>query len=388
MLELFDYQLNYIRKARPNWLYDCDTGVGKTVMGLAHYRAHFSDAPLAIVAPASKIKEGGWQRTLEQMCPNKPYKICSYNKLKNTFESLFGHFIIFDECHRLKDSCGVWGKAAYKICTRAKGFIMLSATPIPNSWEDAINYFKIFGLIKNKTTFINRFALYTRRYGYFEVIGWRNEHKIKAMWQSISKRLNKEDCIDLPPIVFKDVFFEQSREYKKILKTRVLDGVSYDCSMSWRHALRKFTSPHEKNEYLKDFLESTTQNVVIFYNYKYELELLKKSIKDKIIYECNGQTKNLPPYGTKIKNTVTLANYKSGSEGVEFTYANIIIYFSPTESYTEFYQSYGRCHRLNQDSKVTVYQFKTHNTIEVDIYDALQNKRDFVFDLWEAKIAG
>ena len=87
-----------------------------------------------------------------------------------------------------------------------------------------------------------------------------------------------------------------------------------------------------------------------------------------------------------IKNTVTLANYKSGSEAVEFTYGNIIVYFSPTDSYTEFYQSYGRCYRNGQNKKVTAYKFITDGTIEKDIYRALDNKQDFNFNLWEKEI--
>ena len=100
---------------------------------------------------------------------------------------------------------------------------------------------------------------------------------------------------------------------------------------------------------------------------------------------CNGHEKNYPKKDEwdGIKNTVTLANYKSGSEAVEFTYANIIIYFSPTDSYTEYYQSYGRCYRNGQTKKVTAYKFVTQNTIEVDIYRALDSKQDFNINLWE-----
>jgi SNF2 family DNA or RNA helicase len=111
-------------------------------------------------------------------------------------------------------------------------------------------------------------------------------------------------------------------------------------------------------------------------------------MREKIVYYCNGESKNFPSILTKVNNSVTLANYKSGSEAVEFTYADIIIYFSPTESYTEYYQSLGRCHRLGQTNKVTVYRFITLETIEEYIYYALNNKQDFNFDLWEEQQHG
>jgi superfamily II DNA or RNA helicase len=385
MLKLFDYQLDYIRDAKPNWVYDADTGVGKTVMALAHYRIHFKDKPLCIVAPASKIKEQGWQRTVALMCPNSKVIYLSYNSMPKHTETLNNYFIIWDECHRVKESCGVWGKAAFKICKNAAGYIFLSATPIPNDWADAINYFKIFGITKNKTQFLQRFAITTNRWGYTEIVGWRNSKTLQKEWQSISKRLNKEDCLDLPELTIKDVFFLPNTDYKKILKNRICDNVALDNNMSYRHALRRNCANIAKIEYLRDILASTKQNVVVFYNYKSELELLRKSIPDKNIFFCNGEIKQFPCITDKVSNSVTLANYKSGSEGVEFTYADIIVYFSPTESYTEYYQSLGRCHRHGQNNKVTAYRFITQNTIEVDIYNALNNKQDFSFELWEAK---
>jgi SNF2 family DNA or RNA helicase len=388
MLKLYDYQLDYIRHAKPNWIYDCDTGVGKTVMALAHYRIHGNNAHLCIIAPASKIKEGGWQRTCELMCPNLKVKFISYNVISKFAEDLRNYFIIFDESHRIKDSCGVWGKAAYKICQNAVGFIFLSATPIPNDWADAINYFKIFGITKNKTQFLQRFAITNNRWGYMEIVGWRNSRTLLDEWKSISKRLNKEECIDLPELIIKDINFKVTSDYKKILSTRMLNNVALDNNMSYRHALRQNCAVISKLDYIKDFLESTKQNVIIFYNYQSELEVLKKIIKNKIVYYCNGESKNFPSILTKVNNSVTLANYKSGSEAVEFTYADIIIYFSPTESYTEYYQSLGRCHRLGQTNKVTVYRFITLETIEEYIYYALNNKQDFNFDLWEEQQHG
>ena len=384
MIKLYKYQEEYMKNIKPNWIYDVDTGCGKTIMGLYHHQRYFKNKKLLIVAPASKLNEGGWQRTIEANFKDIIYDTCSYNMLSKKYKNYTDYFVIFDEVHRLKNSTGVWGRAGYNLSKIASGFIGLSATPIPNGWEDSINYFKMFGLTKNKTQFIRNNAIVSLDMGYMEIIGWINETKLNNMWKLISKRLSKNECTDLPDLVFKEVYFKASAIYKKIKKDRVYDNVLYDNQMKLRHGLRLNVNLKDKINYIKEFVENTTDNIVIFYNYDEELELLKKNISKKL-YVCNGHEKHYPKKEEwdEIKNTVTIANYKSGSEAVEFTYANIIVYFSPTESYTEYYQSYGRCHRNGQKKKVTIYKFITNKTIEVDIYKSLDKKEDFNFKKWE-----
>lgn len=386
MITLYKYQQEYFKHVKPNYIYDMDTGTGKTIMGLHHHQNFYKDKKLLIVAPASKINEGGWQRTIAEHYPNIEYETCTYNMLNKKYTDYKDYFVIFDECHRLKNSTGVWGKAGYNLTKIASGFILLSATPIPNGWEDSINYFKMFGLTKNKTQFIRNNAITSIDMGYMEILGWKNETKLKNMWKSISRRLSKNEATDLPPLVFEEVHFKPSNIYKVIKKDRIYDETLYDNQMKLRHGLRLHANLKSKIEYIKDFVENTNDNIIIFYNYDEELELLQSNIAKKT-YLCNGKVKDYPKKSewNSIKNTVTLANYKSGSEAVEFTYGNIIVYFSPTDSYSEYYQSYGRCYRNGQTKKVTAYKFVTDNTIEADIYRALDSKEDFNYNLWEKK---
>ena len=385
MITLYKYQEEYFKHVKPNYIYDMDTGTGKTIMGLHHHQNYFKDKKLLIVAPSSKINDGGWQRTIDEHYPQIEYDTCTYNMLSKKYSEYKDYFVIFDECHRLKNSTGVWGKAGYNLTKIASGYILLSATPIPNGWEDSINYFKMFGLTKNKTSFIRNNAIVSIDMGYMEILGWKNETKLKNMWKSISRRLSKDEATDLPPLVFEEIHFKSSAIYKVIKKDRIYDGILYDNQMKLRHGLRLNANLKSKIEYIKDFVENTNDNIIIFYNYDEELAELLTAVNSKKTYLCNGKVKDYPKKSEwdSIKNTVTLANYKSGSEAVEFTYANIIIYFSPTESYTEYYQSYGRCYRNGQTKKVTAYKFVTDKTIEADIYKSLDSKQNFNYDLWE-----
>lgn len=386
MIPLYDYQREYFSHVdKRNWIYNMDTGTGKTIMALTHYQVFFSDKPLVIFAPASKVKEGGWQRTIEEFHIKKEYTIISYNKMPKQYKDTRDCFVIFDEAHRVKESTGVWGKTAnlivHKYCA---GFVLLTATPLSNGWIDSINYFKMFHMTPCKYHFLQQHAIVDTRRGYPEILGWRNTSRLEKNWQKISRRLNKSEAIDLPELVEKKVYFTADPKYKKIKKLRVSEGKTYDNMMAWRHGLRSNTSSDDKMQYILDLLEDVESNIIIFYNYDAELEHIKKSIKDRIVYQCNGHCKSYPKkedWG-RVANTVTLANYKSGSEAVEFTYADLIIYFSPTESYTEYYQSVGRCHRIGQKNKVTIYKFITRDTIEENIYESLDKKEDFNFESW------
>ena len=65
-MKLFDFQKKYIEKVKPNWIYDCDTGTGKTIMALFHHKRFFPEKNVLIVAPAAKIQEKSWQRTIDE----------------------------------------------------------------------------------------------------------------------------------------------------------------------------------------------------------------------------------------------------------------------------------------------------------------------------------
>ncbi|MFV0395095.1 MAG: helicase-related protein, partial [Coprobacillaceae bacterium] len=251
-------------------------------------------------------------------------------------------------------------------------------------YEGCINYLKCFGLVKNKTQFMREFAQVNTYKGYPEIEYWKNEKKILSMLNSISRPLKKTDILELPEQTFKSVNFKPSKDYNIIKKDRALNGEVFDNQMSYMHGLRQNTSLEAKVSWLVDFLDGTNENVIIFTNYNKEVELINDSIKNKDIYTCVGSEKNLPKT-SDINNTVTIVNYTAGSEGIELVYGTICIFFSPTYSYIQYTQAISRIHRIGQNKKTLYYKLVTRNTIEDDIYKALENKQDFNYKIWEEK---
>jgi SNF2 family DNA or RNA helicase len=166
------------------------------------------------------------------------------------------------------------------------------------------------------------------------------------------------------------------------------DGQLLDSAPALAHALRQ-TLTKNKLANLSDLISDSHENIVVFYTYKSEraalLDLLAKKHKDTKVYRQDGDVHNVP---TKenwggVNNSVTLAQYQSGSTGIELTYANITVFYSPTYSYSDYVQSIGRTHRNGQTDKTIFYNFITNDTIEFDIQACLSAKQQFVVKLWQ-----
>jgi len=414
MIELYDYQKKALENLPPRAIMAWDTGTGKTFSALEHYKRHGSDKPLLILAPASKIRTGDWEREITEYfgAGNEPkYEIYSYEKFSrdpsnkeflNGKRAIWQRFvpsayyggkqyaIIADEVHRMKNPQSGIGKRTFMAAQYAPFFVGLSATPLPNGWIDFANYSKIFGFSENITSFKKRYCHIETYKGFPEIVGYWRENELEKQWASIAKQLTKAEALDLPTRTFIGVSFKRPTEYvSTILKRIDKDGELLDSAPKLAHALRQ-TLTKPKMDYLSDLLEGTTENMVIFYNYITEreaiLEMIAKKHKQKTVYRQDGNKHELPtkPEWSRVKNSITLAHYRSGSTGVEMTYATQVVYFSPTYSYADYVQSIGRVYRNGQTQKTTFYNFWSPSTIEEDVYECLKNKKDFQDSQWRA----
>lgn len=357
---LYDFQKELLRKINPSYLLASDTGTGKTIMAIYHYLKHNNGEPLLIVAPPQKIKEGGWDRDIKFVSEHHDltinYKCMSYGVLNKQWDKYKGYFVVYDECHYIKNPTSQRGKAGMKLAKASTNFLLLSATPSANGWIDTMNYFIMFGFYKNKTQFLREHAIYKDLYLGTRTVkvvdDFTEKDELKEKYNSFSIKLGKEDCLDLPPLVFEDIHFKPSKEYKEIKKDRVLevddDVVMYDTLSKLQHGLRYYANQKDKLKYIEMLAESTEENIVVFYNFTKEKEDLIKVMKKlkKKIYEVSGQKSEIPTKNdwSDIKNSVTIVQYQAGSAGIELQYANVVVFYSLTYSYQDYEQALGRCY--------------------------------------------
>jgi SNF2 family DNA or RNA helicase len=400
---LYDFQKKVVDEVDPSWLFALDTGTGKTILSIHHYLKHYNGEPLLIVAPAQKVLEGGWDREIQVVADyygiEIQYDIMSYGMLAKRWNLYKGWFVIYDECHLVKNPTSQRGKAALHLTRTSSNFSLLSATPSSNGWNDTINYMLMFNFYKNKTQFLKQHAEYeTKFFGQRQIkmiSGWKEEEMLKKLYQSISTKISKDDCLDLPPLVFEDVSFKVSKEYEIIRKKRVLETdngpIAYDTVMKLQHGLRQYANQKDKLSYTEMLADGTSENIVIFYYYQREKEsLIKMFGKSKKLYEVSGKANHLPdrPDWDNVKNSVTLVQYQAGAAGIELQYANLVIFYTPTFSFQDYDQALGRAYRQGQTKKVTVYRYITKKSVEENVYKSLAEKKDFTEQLFKEYVGG
>lgn len=402
-MKLYNYQIEYLANLPASCIMAADTGTGKTVMALSHAKPGL---PILILAPASKVRTKDWEREAEEfgldldnitvISYEKATRKTRFNAWAKGAETTWWQqwlidkpefILIADEVHKAKNPQSLTGKGVYALALKAKQFIGLSATPLPNGWVDICNYGKIFGWWKNKTEFYKDYVLTYQipNQHWSKIVGYKHENNLREYWDSRAKPLKKSEALDLPKFRYQAVQIPKNKIYDTVKKTRVFRAEPLDNAPKLANALRR-TLVADRATWLADFLDGASGHTVIFYNYIEEREaVLNIAPKGVTIYRQDGQKHEVPSkpdWGKLPDRTITLAQYKSGGTGIEITYADKIVYLSPTYSYADFSQSIGRVYRAGQTLPVTAYLLHTKDTIDADIWSCIRRKKAFDVELW------
>lgn len=398
MIRLADYQINAILRLHTGCILNGGVGSGKSRTALGYYYLQeggelsslyggdyipMSDPPrdLYIITTARKRDTKEWEAELSpfllspdpecNMYRNKVV-IDSWNNIKK-YQDVKGAFFLFDE-DRVTGS-GVWVKAFLKI-VKSNDWILLSATP-GDTWMDYIPVFVANEFYKNRTEFIREHVIYSRFSKYPKVDRYLNTGRLIRLRNRI---LVNMDFQRQTVAHHEDIYAKYDiAQYKEIGKNRwnpyknepIINAA--ELCYVWR---RLVNSDESRQIALLEIVEKHPR-VIIFYNFDYELDILKNLFYGMTteIAEWNGH-KHQPVPDTPA--WIYLVQYMAGAEGWNCITTDTIVFFSQTYSYKVLEQACGRIDRMNTPYEhLYYYHLKSRAPIDVAISKALREKKKF-----------
>lgn len=380
-ISLYPTQEDYLARLGNKPYMFAGVGSGKTLMAL--FRAHRTGArKVIVICPASVRDTKVWQLDLEKSgLEFDAFQVEGYSFLqkfkKLDFTMYSDYYVIIDEAHKIKNSQSLQGMGAWKLCLLARGYSLLSGTPM-SKWADATNYAKITGLVTNKTEFYRKYVVEQRSYAHkgMDIVGYRNTEELIRWWNSIALRGRSEEFVELPRKQVIEVSVPIKRkEYISMIKNRITaDGEPLDNAPKLTWALRAHAeAAPEKIRWVVEKVEGL-ENCIIFVNTIAAIESLSAHLKD-------AGVKHGVWYGKKKDKfedqNVMVVQYQSGGTGLNLQKFSTTIFLSPCYSFIDYTQAVGRTYRNGQPNKCTFYHLKSFGTIDAAIYAALSEKRDF-----------
>jgi len=332
---------------------------------------------LYIITTARKRDTGEWEDELKVfgMSVGDGVVVDSWNNIKK-YTDVSGAFFIFDEQRVV--GYGAWTKAFLKI-TKANEWILLSATP-GDTWLDYMPVFIANGFYRNKTEFMREHVVYKRFAKFPQVERYVNEGRLLRQRNMILVDMDFERPTEAHHI---DIVVDYDRDqYREVMRNRwdIWNDEPLMNASAYCQALRRVVNSSEtRSEAVLDVIRKHPK-VIIFYNYNYELELLRaldyKGIWKEIkVAEWNGHKHMDIPRGDFW---VYLVQYTAGAEGWNCTKTDTMIFYSPNYSYKIMQQAAGRIDRLNTPYKdLYYYHLKTKSGIDLGIDRALKTKKRF-----------
>lgn len=390
---LYPHQQEAISKLKNGSILCGGVGTGKSRTAIAYYYIHEGHGglgesltpmsirvPLYIITTARKRDTKEWDKELssfglylDETITQSKVIVDSWNNIRK-YTTVSNAFFIFDEQRVV--SFGTWSKAFINIA-RKNHWILLTATPGDN-WMDYVSVFIANGFYKNKSEFIKTHVVYNHFSKYPKVDKYINTGRLERQRRMIMVNMiykkktvphRKNVLVDYDSVLFNSV----KKQRWNYIKNRPIKNISELCQL-----MRRVTNTSsDRISKLKSILFEHPKSIV-FYNFDYELELIKDMIVELDEYTCaewNGHVHQEIP---KTDKWVYLVQYTAGAEGWNCVETDTVVFYSQNYSYKIMVQAAGRIDRLNTEFTDLYYFYLISNSlIDKAISAALRKKKNF-----------
>ena len=382
--ELRPHQVEALKQLKDGNILWGGVGSGKSRVAVAYYELHHEHQDIYVITTAKKRDSKDWEGEFARIGVGKAQDasvkgilhVDSWNNI-DKYRNVADAFFIFDE-QRLVGA-GAWVKAFLKIA-KANNWIMLSATP-GDTWLDYIPVFIANNFYKNRTQFKHEHVVYkpfskfpkVERYvGVGRLQRNRNQILVHMRYENQTVRHEKLAIVEHDERMLREVLRNRWHLYK--------DRPIKDISELFGVLRRIVNSDPSRILMLKDLLQQHPK-IVVFYNFNYELDLLKElgeNLREDLgieYAEWNGWKHEEIPTS---ESWLYFVQYIAGAEAWECVETDTIVFYSLTYSYKNWHQARGRIDRLNTPfSDLFYYTFRSKAVIDTAIWRSLKAKKNF-----------
>jgi SNF2 family DNA or RNA helicase len=354
--------------------------------------------------------------------------------------------LVVDESSRIKNPSAVRTKNVLKLARLAKYRRIATGTPVTKAPLDVFTQFnfleKAFFGTDSFTVFRARYAemmdadhplmrhIKMRTGGKYAppMIAtdkdgkpvYKNLDELQKLTQSVSFRVLKKDCLDLPPKIYQTrevrLSPEQARAYKALvdsLKSQANDPSLFEqvfkpvnklASITFLQQILCGTLPAPMSEdgqsrplfdkaesnprirALLDVLEETDDAVIIWGRFTHDIEQITRALReeygDRSVVNYYGEVSGadrqtaIDRFQNDPDCRFFVGNAAAGGTGLTLTRASTMVYYSNSFNLEERLQSEDRAHRIGQDAERVLYiDLEVPGTIDSKIVNALKTKK-------------
>jgi len=218
-------------------------------------------------------------------------------------------------------------------------------------------------------------------------------------------RFTKEECLDLPEMVYVkrqvELTRQQAKYYKELKDKLVLQAAGEEitaanAAINMSKLLQissgavytdggdalEFDIKH-RYKVLREVIDESSKKVLVFVPFKHTIDILTQKLLDdgistEIIRGDVSASKRTDIFARFQKDPnprVLVIQPQSAAHGVTLTAANTVVWWGPTSSLETYAQANARVHRSGQDHKCTVVQLQG-SYVEKRVYALLDSRID------------
>ena len=408
-----------------------DMGLGKTVTTLTAIRELLEDyveiSRVLVIAPKS-VAENTWtsecakwdhlahlrvsvvmgdeKRRIKALTTPADIYVINRDNVQWLVEASIGwpfDTVVIDESSSFKNPQARRFKALRKVRPKIRRLILLTGTPSPNGHMDLWSQMWLIDMGQRLghtlSAYRTRYFRPGRSNGHV-VYDWHLRpgaaDEISARMADVCVSLKAEDWLEVPDLIESDTLIvlspSESKAYREFERDQLmsLDGKDIEAltAASLANKLLQFTGGamydtehgwHEvsdaKLRALEDLIETSGEEpVLVFYQYKHELERLRERFRSLDPVEFSGEPEVLQAWN-EGRIRLMLCQPASVQYGLNMQAGgHIIVWYTPTWNLEQYQQANARLHRQGQNRPVLCYRLICAGTIDERVIRAISGK--------------